>query len=122
DDTMSGCSLESTPGSRKIKESRTMDRIDAPHLPRRSVPAEYPWMTGGMEILRRDFLRGDLKAVTAPAAITGTVVVEAARRIEGTIWLAQIAASEHLIRGVVGWAPLTDARIAVDLERLAHLP
>ena len=79
-------------------------------------------MTGGMEILPRDFLMGDLTAVTAPAAITGTVVVEAARRVEETIWLAQIAAGEELIRGVVGWAPLTDPRIAVDLERLAHLP
>jgi L-fuconolactonase len=96
--------------------------IDAHHHLWRYVPAEYPWMTGGMEILQRDFLMGDLKAVTAAAGITGTVVVEAARRVEETIWLAQIAASEDLIRGVVGWAPLTDPRIAVDLERLAHLP
>ena len=41
--------------------------IDAHHHLWRYVPAEYPWMTGGMEILRRDFLMGDLKAVTAAA-------------------------------------------------------
>jgi predicted TIM-barrel fold metal-dependent hydrolase len=49
--------------------------IDAHHHLWRYVPAEYPWMTDGMEILRRDFLLGDLKAVTAPAGIAGTVVV-----------------------------------------------
>jgi len=96
--------------------------IDAHHHLWRYVPAEYPWMTDGMEILRRDFLLEDLKAVTALAGIAGTVVVEAARRVEETIWLAEIAASDDLIRGVVGWAPLTDPRIALDLERLAHLP
>jgi len=67
--------------------------IDAHHHLWRYVPAEYPWMTDGMEILRRDFLLGDLKAVTAPAGIAGTVVVEAARRMEETIWLAEIAAT-----------------------------
>ena len=71
--------------------------IDAHHHLWRYEPAEYPWMTDGMEILRRDFLLGDLKAVTAPAGIAGTVVVEAARRIEETIWLAEIAASDDLI-------------------------
>jgi L-fucono-1,5-lactonase len=96
--------------------------IDAHHHLWRYVPADYPWMTDGMEILRRDFLLGDLKAVTSLAGITGTVVVEAARRLEETIWLAEIAASDDLIRGVVGWAPLTDPRIALDLERLAQLP
>ena len=60
--------------------------------------------------------------MTALAGIAGTVVVEAARRVEETIWLAEIAASDDLIRGVVGWAPLTDPRIALDLERLAHIP
>jgi len=95
--------------------------IDAHHHLWRYVPAEYPWMTDGMEVLRRDFLLGDLKAVTALAGIAGTVVVAAARRVEETIWLAEIAASDDLIRGVVGWAPLTDPRIGLDLERLAHL-
>jgi L-fuconolactonase len=97
-------------------------RIDAHHHLWRYVPAEYPWMTDGMEVLRRDFLLEDLKAVTALAGIAGTVVVEAARRVEETIWLAEIAASDDLIRGVVGWAPLTDPRIGLDLEKLACLP
>ena len=96
--------------------------IDAHHHLWCYVPAEYPWMTDGMEVLRRDFLLGDLKAVTALAGIAGTVVVEAARRVQETIWLAEIAASDDLIRGVVGWAPLTDPRIGLDLERLAPLP
>jgi L-fuconolactonase len=83
--------------------------IDAHHHFWCYVPAEYPWMTDGMKVLRRNFLLEDLKAVTAPFGITGTVVVEAARRVAETIWLAEITASDDLIRGVVGWsATLTD--------------
>src|SRR5260370_11386588 len=94
--------------------------IDAHHHLWRYVPAEYPWMTDGMEILRRDFLLEDLKAVTALAGIAGTVVVEAARRVEETIWLAEISARDDLIPGVVGWGPPSGPRISFGLRRLPH--
>jgi L-fuconolactonase len=79
-------------------------------------------MADGMEGLRRDFLIEDLRAVTAEVGVTGTIVVETERSVEETGWLTQVAASDDLIRGVVGWAPLTSPAVVAELERIASLP
>ena len=79
-------------------------------------------MADGMEVLRGDFLLDDLRAVTTEAGVTGTIVVETERSIEETEWLSQIAASDNLICGVVGWAPLTSSTLVPQLERIASLP
>jgi L-fuconolactonase len=79
-------------------------------------------MADGMEGLRRDFLIEDLRAVTAEVGVTGTIVVETERTGEETAWLSQVAASDDLIRGVVGWAPLTSPAVVAELERIASLP
>jgi L-fuconolactonase len=79
-------------------------------------------MADGMEGLRRDFLVEDLRAVTAQAGVTGTIVVETERTIEETGWLSQVAALDDLICGVVGWAPLTSPAVVAELERIACLP
>jgi L-fuconolactonase len=96
--------------------------IDAHHHLWRYSPPGQPWMSGSMEGLRRDFLVDDLRAAITGVGITGTIVVEAERSIEETLWLSQIAANDDLIRGIVGWAPLTHPTIASELERIAHLP
>jgi len=79
-------------------------------------------MADGMEGLRRDFLIDDLRVVTAEAGVTGTIVVEAERTIEETTWLSRVAASDDLINGVVGWAPLTKPDVLSELEHIACLP
>lgn len=96
--------------------------IDAHHHLWRYLPPGPAWMGGGMEVLRRDFLVEDLRAVTAEAGVTGTIVVETKRTISETEWLSEVAASEDLICGVVGWAPLTISGAALELERVAALP
>jgi L-fuconolactonase len=96
--------------------------IDAHHHLWRYRPPGPAWMADGMESLRRDFLINDLRAVTADAGVTGTVVVEAERTLEGTAWLSQVAATSDLICGVVGWAPLTGRSVISELERIASLP
>jgi L-fuconolactonase len=97
-------------------------RIDAHHHLWRYLPPGPAWMADGMEGLRRDFLIEDLRAVTAEAGVTGTIVVETERTVQETGWLSQVAASDDLIRGVVGWAPLTSPAVVADLERIASLP
>jgi L-fuconolactonase len=97
-------------------------RIDAHHHLWRYVPPGPAWMADGMEGLRRDFLIEDLRAVTAEVGVTGTIVVETERAGEETGWLSQVAASDDLIRGVVGWAPLTSPAVVAELERIASLP
>ncbi|MEA2259076.1 MAG: L-fuconolactonase [Acidobacteriaceae bacterium] len=96
--------------------------IDAHHHLWRYVPPGQSWMSDGMEVLRRDFLVDDLRAAITGVGITGTIVVEAERSIEETLWLCKIAANDDLIRGIVGWAPLTHPEIASELEQLAQLP
>ena len=97
-------------------------RIDAHHHLWRYLPPGPAWMADGMEGLRRDFLIEDLRAVTAEVGVTGTIVVETERTVEETAWLSQVAASDDLIRGVVGWAPLTSPAVVAELERIASLP
>ena len=97
-------------------------RIDAHHHLWRYLPPGPAWMADGMEGLRRDFLIEDLRAVTAEVGVTGTIVVETERTIEETGWLSLVAASDDLIRGVVGWAPLTSPAVVAELERIASLP
>ena len=97
-------------------------RIDAHHHLWRYLPPGPAWMADGMEGLRRDFLIEDLRAVTAEVGVTGTIVVETERTVEETGWLSQAAASDDLIRGVVGWAPLTSPAVVAELERIASLP
>jgi L-fuconolactonase len=96
--------------------------IDAHHHLWRYLPPGPAWMADGMEGLRRDFLIEDLRAVTAEVGVTGTIVVETERTVEETGWLSQVAASDDLIRGVVGWAPLTSPAVVAELERIASLP
>src|ERR1700691_648727 len=80
----------------------------------RYLPPGPDWMVAyGRESLRRDFLIDDLRAVTAEAGVTGTIVVEAERTIEETAWLSRVAASGDLICGVVGWAPLTSPTVYI---------
>jgi L-fuconolactonase len=95
--------------------------IDAHQHLWRYLPPGPAWMADGMEVLRRDFLLDDLRAVTTEAGVTGTIVVETERTIEETVWLSQVAASDDLICGVVGWAPLTSTTVVSQLERIASL-
>jgi len=96
--------------------------IDAHQHLWRYLPPGPGWMGDGMDGLRRDFLIEDLRAITAEAGVTGTIVVETARSIEETIWLSKVAASSALICGVVGWTPLITPTVIPELERIASLP
>jgi L-fuconolactonase len=99
-----------------------MGNIDAHHHLWRYRAPGPPWMADSMAGLRRDFLVDELRAATAEVGVTGTIVVETERSAEETLWLSQVAATNGLICGVVGWVPLTSSAIVAELERLASLP
>jgi L-fuconolactonase len=85
-------------------------------------PKEYAWIDDSKRVIRRDFLPADLKKEIDQVGIAGAVSVQARQTIEETNWLLSLAAAHPFIRGVVGWAPLTDPRIANILEPLAAKP
>lgn len=105
------------------------ERIDAHHHLWRFSEAEYGWLEEpAYTALRRDFLLPALRAVTDEAGIDGTVVVQARQTIEETRWLLDLARTalpgegRSRIRGVVGWAPLTDAGFPKLLDELRAEP
>lgn len=94
--------------------------IDAHHHLWKYSAAEYGWITPEMQVIRRDFLPADLEPLMHHFGIEGTVAVQARGTLEETTWLLGLAEKHPLIRGVVGWVPLTDgAAVKGTLESFA---
>jgi L-fuconolactonase len=94
--------------------------IDAHHHLWKYSAAEYGWIGPQMPALRKDFLPEDLEKVMHHFGIEGTVAVQARQSLEETEWLLELAGRHEIIRGVVGWVPLTEgANVRRRLERFA---
>ncbi len=94
--------------------------IDAHHHLWKYSAAEYGWITPEMKAIRRSFLPEDLEPLMHHFGIEGTVAVQARGSLEETSWLLGLAGQHPLIRGVVGWAPLTEgAGVKKSLEPFA---
>lgn len=75
------------------------------------------WITDDMQVIRRDFLPSELKAVLAQNQMEGCVAVQAAQEPAETDFLVQLATEHDFVKGVVGWTDLQ----APDLsEKLAE--
>jgi L-fuconolactonase len=96
--------------------------IDAHHHLWRYKKEEYPWMSDRMDSLRRDFSADDLQLLSANHGVVGTVAVQARQTLAETEWLLGIAWHSPLIRGVVGWAPLTEPDVERHLAALSANP
>lgn len=96
--------------------------IDAHHHLWKYNDRDYVWMTGAMQPLRRDFLIPELRSEFEESNVEGSVAVQARQSLAETEWLLQLAAECSLIRGVVGWVPLIDARVEESLDRLSQNP
>ena len=98
--------------------------IDAHHHLWRYGAEEYGWIGPQMQVLRRDFLPGDLAVEMRAAGVSGAVVVQARQSLLETNWLLALARDNAFIQGVVGWAPLVDddlPRILDELQSHAKL-
>lgn len=80
-------------------------------------PVNYSWINDEMQVIRRDFLPGDLALVVNEEKLLGTVAVQADQTEAETDWLLQLAAKNDFIKGVVGWVDLRSSNIE---ERLQH--
>lgn len=82
-------------------------------------PKEYPWIREGMQVLRRDYLPGELAREQAEAGFSGAVSVQARQTLEETRWLLKLAGSNPVIKGVVGWVDLRSPAVNQQLEEFS---
>jgi L-fuconolactonase len=83
--------------------------VDAHHHLWRYTPHEYAWISGEMDILRRDCLARDLRPRLDDAGIAAAIAVQARQTVAETEWLLEVARDHPWIEGVVGWLPLASA-------------
>src|SRR5262245_39801540 len=96
-------------------------RIDAHHHVWRIARGDYGWLTPALAAIHRDFTLDDLAPQLRRAGIEATVLVQAAPTVAETEFLlATAAASNGVVRGVVGWVDLDSPNAIPTLERLAR--
>src|ERR1041384_4871165 len=94
--------------------------IDAHHHLWKFSAAEYGWITPAMRRIRRSFLPPDLEKLMHHFGIEGTVAVQARQTLEETAWLLELSRAHSIIKGVVGWVPLTEgAAVKRHLDRFS---
>lgn len=96
--------------------------IDSHHHLWKYSAEEYGWISDRMSVLQRDFLGPQLRQIAMESDVDGFVSVQARQSVEETDALLEIAKSEPLIRGVVGWVPLADPNVGDVLDRYAGSP
>ena len=84
----------------------------------------YPWLEAdGLEPIRRPYRLDDLRTHAGAADVHGTVLVQTVPDVSETRDLLRIAEqSQGLVRGVVGWADLTDPGLSHRLRALRAGP
>lgn len=80
--------------------------------------ADYPWMTGAYEPLRRAYGPSDLAPLLAATGVTGTIVVQARQELGETHSLLETAAGTTWVLGVVGWVDLTRRDVTETLTEV----
>ena len=80
-------------------------------------PVSYSWINDDMQVIRRDFLPGDLAVVLNENKVEGCIVVQADQTEEETDWLIILASKNDFIQGIIGWVDLRSDKIE---ERLRH--
>jgi len=96
--------------------------LDSHHHLWKYSPEEYGWMDDTMEILKKDYLPGDLEPLLRESGVSGTVVVQARQSLEETEWLLELAENHPYIQGVVGWVDLCSPLLGEQLQRFAGNP
>ncbi|MFF0339368.1 amidohydrolase family protein [Kribbella sp. NPDC004875] len=98
-------------------------RVDAHHHVWDLSVREQSWMVGPeLDPIRRDFAIADLAPLAAAADVTSTVVVQTVGLVAETVEFLELAASNDLVAGVVGWVDLTASDVQQSLSGLMARP
>ncbi len=85
--------------------------------------ADYPWMQGAeMTPIRRAFGPADLAPLLAEHGVDASIVVQCRSSVDETEEFLRIADATPFVRGVIGWADLTDESVGDTLDRLRERP
>ncbi len=82
----------------------------------------YGWMTDRMSAIRRPFGLEELRPHLEANAIDSVVLVQTCSSLDETRDLLELAETSDLAAGVVGWADLTDPRVADVIDELRTGP
>ncbi|MCM2372175.1 amidohydrolase family protein [Aporhodopirellula aestuarii] len=93
--------------------------IDSHHHLWKYDPAEYGWINDEMSVLKQDFLAPQLREIAGSNDIDGFVSIQARQIVAETRDLLKIAATEPLIRGVIGWVPFAEPDVASAIDEFA---
>jgi len=94
-------------------------RVDAHHHIWDLTVREQTWMVGPeLDPVRRNFSIDELAPSAAAAGVTATVLVQTVSLEAETEELLEVAESNELVAGVVGWVDLTAAGVADALAGL----
>ncbi len=100
-----------------------MSRVDAHHHIWDLTVREQTWMVGpALDPIRRNYSIDDLAPRAAAAGVTSTVLVQTVGLVGETVEFLEVAASNDLVAGVVGWVDLTADDVALALEGLRSRP
>jgi len=91
-------------------------RIDAHQHFWRYRAEDYPWMDGSMQVLRRNWLPGDLMPLLDAANLDACIAVQARADEAENTFLLQLAQEYPRIAAVVGWADMFSETIAERLQ------
>ncbi|MBB6431140.1 amidohydrolase family protein [Algisphaera agarilytica] len=96
--------------------------IDAHHHFWKYTAEEFGWIDDSMSAIRRDFLPADLKSAMDAAGVDGVISVEARSILGETGFLLEHARQNPWVYGVVGKAPLSQGKSAVEEYLAKTLP
>jgi L-fuconolactonase len=83
---------------------------------------DYPWMVGGMAMIRRLFGPSDLAPELSECGVSRTVLVQTWSSLEETREFLRVAAETDFVAGVVGWVDLTDPNVDETIQQLRASP
>jgi L-fuconolactonase len=92
--------------------------VDAHHHFWDPRTADYPWMTGAYEPLRKTYGPSDLAPLLEAVGVTATIVVQARQELDETLSLLEMAATTTWVAGVVGWVDVTRADVGETIARI----
>lgn len=85
-------------------------------------PVVYDWINDDMDVLRRNFLPDELKALLAANTMDGCIAVQSEQNEKHNSFLLELADQNDFIKAVIGWTDLRADNIEDRLDYMKLFP